>query len=130
MPNLDAGDVRYSPGQKVTFDKGSNTVDGGEAVTFDGSGNLTRATDTDFLLGTTLKTNHGADYDNKMTVTIAGPGVVVEVPSGASVGDHVQGNSAGDGTYQTVSAPDADTGWPMVIEELDSSAGLYVAMFR
>lgn len=130
MANLDAGDTKYHRGQTVTFDTGGNTVEGGDAVTFDGSGNVTRAVETDFLLGSVLPTTHGDDYDNKVSVNVGGLCVVVEVPAGASVGDHVQGNSAGDGTYQTVATPGEDTSWPLVIEEEDADNNLYVALFR
>lgn len=129
---LDAGDVKYQPGQTVTLDSASNTVGGGEAVTFDSSGDIKRATDSDLLVGTTLDVLRGSDADDQWPVTIAGLGVVVEVDStfNASAGDWLEPNSDGDGTYQDAGAAGPDSSLPWVLEPEDASNDLYVAVFR
>lgn len=127
---LDAGDVKYSPGQTVTLDSADNTVAGGEAVTFDGSGDLKRADNTELIVGTTQDVLRGSDADDYWPVHIAGLGVVVETNFSASAGDFLEPNSAADGTYQDAGAAGPDTSKPFVLEEEDSSSNLYVAVFR
>lgn len=126
--SVDAGDIKYQPGHSVTLDAGDNDVGGGEAVTFDGDGHITNAEGGDFVVGTTLHTLKDGDHDSKWTVSVAGLGVVVETDDSVDPGDHLEG--AGDGTYQSVTDPDADTGYPFVLHSEDEDENLYVAIFR
>lgn len=97
MP-LDAGDTeeRYS----VTLDAGSNDVSGGQAVKFDGSGNLTPTTaNDDDYVGVTL--DKLGESDNKWTVHVCGLVVHVKVDGTASAGDTLVPSATNNGNWES-----------------------------
>jgi len=126
--SVDAGDMKYQPGHRVTLDAAGNTVEGGEVVTFDSNGDIQRATDTDLIVGTTLRSEMGDD--DKWAVAVCGLCVVVETDAAVNAGDFLEPAAAGDGTYQDAGAVGPDTSLPFVLEEEDSDDNLYVAVFR
>lgn len=91
--NLDAGDGDYYRGQTVTLDSGSNTVNDGDAVEFDGASppKIQQATGngSDYVGVVLPEDKSGADDDNYRTVHVAGHVVAIQLDSSASV-------SAGD----------------------------------
>jgi hypothetical protein len=133
--NLDKGDIAWGGDTSITLEAADDSDLGGHPVTFNGSGLLVTATDTDNLVGTALDDTTHPDSlttekaDNYWTVEHGGLPVVVEVAGGADRGDYVEPNSAGDGTYSTVSAG-PDSSYPFIIDNVDESNNLYVACFR
>lgn len=135
--NLDKGDIAWGGSTSVTLEAADGSDLGGHPVTFDGSGLLVTAGDTDTLVGTALDDTAHPDSlteergDNYWTVEHGGLPVVVEVAGGASLGDYVEPNSAGDGTYQVPGTdPGPDSSYPFILDEVDASSNLYVACFR
>lgn len=97
MP-IDAGDVKYRPGETVTLDSGSNTVEGGDAVKFDGSGNVTRTTgNSDDLVGVVLPSNYP---DSKVSVHVVGLVLKVTVDGSVSPGDTLVPSGTNDGNFE------------------------------
>jgi len=86
--NLDAGDGDRYRGQTISLDSASNTVNDGDAVKFDGSGDITQTTaNGDNYIGVVLpEDKSGSDDDNIRTVHVSGNIVAVQLDSTASVG--------------------------------------------
>lgn len=111
VSNLDAGDGDYYRGESVTLDAGPNSVSGGDAVKFDGSGYITPTTaDGDDYIGVVLPEAEKAD--NKWTVHVCGKIVAVQLASDATATagdtlipsgtDNGQFDAAGNGMVQAV----------------------------
>lgn len=135
---LDAGDTeeKYS----VTLDAGSNDVSGGQAVKFDGSGNITPTTaNDDDYVGVTLKTLD--EGDNKWTVHVCGLVVNVVVDGTASAGDTLVPSGTTNGNWEAFSGngmyeanPDTGAGpvaanHPFVLEDA-TDGDIVRAVFR
>lgn len=135
---IDAGDVKYSPGDIVTLDAGSNSVSKGDAVTFDGSGNISTASATgDDLVGVVHET---AD-DGKVSVVISGLVVAVTVDSAVTAGDTLVPSSSTAGRFDPHTGgmynANPDTGanaiaanHPFALEDAASSGDNVLAVFR
>lgn len=136
--NLDKGDVAWGGDTSYTFQATDGTDLAGKAVTMNASGEITLATDTDNHLGVALDdTAHPASLttekadDDKWTVNHGGLPVVVEVAGTPDLGIYVEPNSTGDGTYQVPgTAPGPDSSLPLLVDEVDASNNLYVAIMR
>jgi hypothetical protein len=104
--NLDAGDGGRYRGQTVTLDAGSNSVSGGQAVKFDGSGYITPTTaNSEDLIGVVANEDKSAsDSDSKYTVHIAGHVVAVDLASDgtASAGDTLIPSGTDNGDFDGV----------------------------
>jgi hypothetical protein len=134
--NLDKGDVAWGGDVSYTFQATDDTDLAGKAVTMNASGEITLATDTDNHLGVVLDdTAHSASLtteksdDNRWTVHHGRLPVVIEVNGSPDHGIFVQPASAGDGTYDIPgTAPDPGSNLPLVVDEVDASNNLYVAL--
>lgn len=126
--SLDAGDLAYRHGQTIALDAGDNEVSGGEAVTFDAEGYIDTAGDGDFVVGTISPAEVGEDADNRHAVHVAGLPVVVETDAAVDNGDHLE--AAAGGVYSAAADPGNDSALPFVVEAVDESENLYVAVFR
>jgi len=104
--NLDAGDGDYYRGQTVTLDAGFNSVSAGQAVKFDGSGNITPTSGNsdDFIGVVTQEEKSAADADSKYVVHIAGHVVAVDLASdgSASAGDTLIPSGTDNGDFDGV----------------------------
>lgn len=108
---LDKGD--YEQRVTLTLDDGGNSVSEGDAVTFDGSGNITpTSANDDALVGIAHKVS---DNDDKVTVLVSGTVVTVEADGSISKGDTVIPSGGDNGTFVS------HTGG-MYINNTDSSA--------
>jgi hypothetical protein len=81
--NLDAGDGDFHRGDTIPLDAGSNSVSGGDAVKFDGSGDITKTTaNSDDFIGIVRPTTDSGG--SKHPVHIAGKVVAVDLASDGS----------------------------------------------
>lgn len=100
---IDAGDSEEK--YTVTLDAGSNSVSGGDAVKFDGSGNITKTTanDDDYVgvvLPTTIGDDTGnADGDSMESVHVCGLVVNVNVDGSISAGDTLVPSGSTNGQW-------------------------------
>lgn len=93
---LDAGDTEER--SSVTLDAGSNSVSGGDAVKFDGSGNITPTTaNSDDYVGVVL--NQVAAGDNKWTVHVCGQVVNIKADGAVSAGATLVPSGTTDGHW-------------------------------
>ena len=95
MP-VDAGDPEEK--KSVTLDAASNSMSGGKAVKFDGSGNitLTTANDDDYVGVTQKKLS---ESDNKWTVHVCGMVVPVVVDGTVDAGETLVPSGSTDGEW-------------------------------
>lgn len=139
IDNLDAGDDKYHLGREFTFPTDGN-VSAGDAVTFNGSGNLTTTTaNDDTLIG--CVSNVSAPSDDNWPVKVGGYVVVHKGDSGISRGDTLvpsgsnNGNLAshGSGTYYDnpdTGASDIAANHPIALSSTSSDGDLVLAMYR
>lgn len=124
--NLDAGDGDYCRGDTVTLDAGTNSVSAGQAVKFDGSGNITpTTTGGDDLIGVVNREDKSAaDADSKYVVHIAGHVVAVKLASDgtASAGDTLIPSGTDNGDFDGV----ADAMYQAVDEGGSATYDLYL----
>lgn len=138
MP-VDTGDNKYESGKSVTLPSGSNDVSGGDAVTFDGSGNVTTTTsNSDDLVGVVLPENTGDD--DYVTVHVAGLPVAVDIDGSVSAGDTLVPSGTTNGRFEShvggMYNPNPDSGGdavaanhPFALED-GSDGDTIVAVFR
>jgi hypothetical protein len=134
--NLDAGDVAWGGAESFTFEATDDTDLSGSAVTMNASGQITLASDTDNHLGVVLDdTAHSSSLttekdDNYWTVHHGGLPVVLEVTGSPDLGVYVNPASGGDGTYVDSAGAGPDSSLPLLVDEVDASNDLYVAIMR
>lgn len=137
--NLDVGDSDYHRGEVLTFDSASNDVSSGDAVTFDGSGDITRTTaNADDFIG--IVTNVSDEKsDEKYSVHIAGKVVKVQLASDGtcSEGDVMIPSGTDDGKFNgstgslvvdTSSGDNAYVNHPIALESGGNNDEVLVAM--
>lgn len=106
--NLDAGDGDRYRGQTITLDSGSNTVNDGDAVEFDGASppKIQQATgNASDYVGVVLPEDK-SNGDSYRTVHVAGHIVAIQLDSSASVsaGDTLIPSSNTNGEWEGASA--------------------------
>lgn len=137
--NLDVGDSDFHRGEVLTFDSAANDVSSGDAVTFDGSGDITRTTaNADDFIG--IVTNVSDEKgDEKYSVHIAGKVVKVQLASDGtcSAGDLVIPSATDAGKFNgetgglvvdTSSGNNAYVSHPIALESGGNDEEVLVAM--